>query len=169
MVTVESTPEEPGVPPSHFLQMYSYAVGESDDGSDEPAVVNPKPLSLSAGALSLAVCPLTGKIVILLQNGVLIVLECIDDGFELVLEMVSGGRSVVRLREYFSSSLCVYTIALQAYSGVLLTAAAVYDRFLCVASSSEGELCIPVSAIVCESHVALLLCSPHCEAARCTH
>lgn len=70
---------------THTLQMYEYSSLRGGGGEGgAPA----QPLTLSAGALSLSLCPVSGRVMVLLANGVLIVVRPREDGFELVLELV---------------------------------------------------------------------------------
>jgi hypothetical protein len=78
-VTAEKTGDVSGRYDSHMLHMYPIG-GRTK--------VKPAGLTLSSDCVSLCVCPVTGRVLVLLANGILIVVNPRMDDFELVLEAV---------------------------------------------------------------------------------
>ena len=96
VITVERTPDDSGKYDTHSLHVYKCEPVEreaeaADEGDARVGVA--ADLTLSAPALDLNVCPVTGRAVVLLKNGVLLVLDCTAAGFELILELVSVDAS----------------------------------------------------------------------------
>jgi hypothetical protein len=79
VVTAEKTGDGSGRHDCHMLHMYPL---------DGRAAVKPAGLTLSSNCVALCVCPVTGRVLVLLANGILIVVNPRADDFELVLEAV---------------------------------------------------------------------------------
>ena len=78
--------DESGKYESYSLQLYNISTAVS---CARPARdVQHCGLALSTSALSLCVCPVSGRVMVLLSNGILIIVQAVDGMFELVLELV---------------------------------------------------------------------------------
>lgn len=78
--------DESGKYESYSLQLYniSTAISCAPPVSDAEHCG----LALSTSALSLCVCPVSGRVMVLLSNGILIIVQAVDGVFDLVLELV---------------------------------------------------------------------------------
>ncbi len=86
VVAVEMDLDESGKYESYSLQLYNISAAIS---CTHPARdVQHCGLALSTSALSLCVCPVSGRVMVLLSNGILIIVQAVDGVFELVLELV---------------------------------------------------------------------------------
>ncbi len=94
-MSVEVGLDETGKYDAYSLQEYDVsAVLSCDRAGTAPGPVG---LALSSSVRSLCVCPVSGRVMVLLSNGILIIVQAVVGVFELILEMVSSGFRVCAL------------------------------------------------------------------------